>query len=270
MDVRPYLKTKAARVDRALLAALPKAARGPKTLIEAMRYAVIGGGKRIRPVLTIAACEAVGGKEADAMDAALAIELIHSYSLVHDDLPCMDNDLMRRGKPSCHARYGEVTALLAGDALLTLAFEVLSRGKASSVSGWVADAAGYRGMVGGQALDMELQGQKRPIDLPHLEFINMNKTGELIGLSVRAGAFLGGASKAKVEALHRYGRSIGLLFQVVDDIIDGQGYVKLLGTTQTRELSLRLLERAKRSLASLGTRGRILEGIAELIAHRTE
>ncbi|HTL70118.1 MAG TPA: polyprenyl synthetase family protein, partial [Candidatus Eisenbacteria bacterium] len=218
-DVPGYSAEKRALVERALADFLPKAVGPSAPLHEAMRYAVLGSGKRVRPVLALAACEAVGGRDADVLPAACAIELIHSYSLVHDDLPCMDDDDLRRGEPTCHKKFGEDTALLAGDALLTLAFGILaspaSRGRGAdkkrlSVIGSLAEAAGARGMVGGQAVDLAFQG--RDPDLPTLEYIHARKSGALIAASVEAGAVLGGGSPRQIESLRGFGRSAGLLF----------------------------------------------------------
>lgn len=226
----------------------------------------------MRPIFALAACEAVSGREKDVMSAALALELIHSYSLVHDDLPCMDNDLLRRGKPSCHAKFGEVTALLAGDALLTSAFQVLCGGAAKNdpkslkAIQWISEAIGHRGMIGGQALDMEYQGKE--MDLPTAEYINTHKSGALIAVSTRVGAYLGGGSSWEVEALHRYGKYVGLLFQVVDDIMDDQGYAKVIGVGETRKEAKKLLEKAKESLSPLKSKGHTLSAIADFIVNR--
>ncbi len=267
MDLEKYLLKKSKKVEAALARFLPRANENPASLNEAMRYAVFSGGKRIRPILTLASCEAVGGKEQESMAAACALELVHSYSLVHDDLPCMDNDLLRRGKPSCHAKFGEVTALLAGDALLTKAFEVLARGgvKGEAIR-WIAEAIGHQGMVGGQALDIEYQGKE--IDLPTLEFVNTHKTGALIAASTRVGAFLGGGSPAQVKALHQYGKTIGLLFQLTDDIMDGQGYAKVIGFHDAREEAARLLKKAKQAISPLKTKAQALNAIADFVANR--
>jgi geranylgeranyl diphosphate synthase, type II len=271
MDIQRYLNDKSRKIDAALSKFLPPANEHPAKLSEAMRYAVLGGGKRIRPMFALAACEAVGGKEGSVMAAACALELVHSYSLVHDDLPCMDNDTMRRGKPSCHAKFGEVTALLAGDALLTRAFGILVCGGAPdkrklTALQWIAEAVGHQGMVGGQALDMEFQDKE--MDLPTAEFINTHKTGALIAVSTRVGAYLGGGSPSQVKALYQYGKSVGLLFQLTDDIMDGQGYAKVIGPHDTREEAARLLAQAKKALSPLKFRGRTLAAIAEFVATR--
>ncbi len=241
-----------------------------------MRYAVFSGGKRVRPILALAACEAVGGKEKDVMAAACALELIHNYSLVHDDLPCMDDDDTRRGRPTCHKKFGEMTAVLAGDALLTLAFQILNstNGAGSlkdshrkfAVARLIAEAVGSRGMVGGQVVDMEYQ--KKELDLPTIEYINTHKSGALIAVSLRAGALLGGGTARQVEALYRYGKSLGLLFQIVDDILDREGYAEVIGLHEAGKEAERLLDKAKKELAVFGFRGRNLGKIAGFVFTR--
>jgi len=269
LDIQKYLSQKSKRVDAALSKLLPRENEHPSKLSGAMRYAVLSGGKRIRPLLALAACEAVGGKQEDVMDAACALELIHSYSLVHDDLPCMDNDLLRRGQPSCHAKFGEVTALLAGDALLTRAFGVLSASNGSLTAlHWIAEAVGHQGMVGGQALDIEYRDKE--LDLPTIEYINTHKSGALIAVSTRVGAFLGGGKSSEVTSLHQYGKAVGLLFQLTDDIMDGQGYAKVIGSHDAREEAKRLLAKAKKALLPLKSRGRLLSAIAEFVATRKD
>ena len=183
MDIHSYLQRQAKKVDKALEGYLPKGSEHPARLHEAMRYAVLSGGKRIRPILALAACEAVSGDEKKVMPAACALEIIHNYSLVHDDLPCMDDDDSRRGQPTCHKKFGEDIAVLAGDALLTLAFKILTSMNGSDTAKGlecqlnaaclIADAVGTRGMVGGQAVDMEFQGKEA--DLPTLQYINTHK-----------------------------------------------------------------------------------------------
>ena len=299
--MQTYLYKQSEKINRALLSVLPKENEHPASLSEAMRYAVLSGGKRLRPILALAACEAVGGSQFEVMDAALALELIHNYSLVHDDLPCMDNDATRRGKPTCHAKFGEVTALLAGDALLTRAFQVLSRktedggrrvndggrrmedpssprlrragggqrtedGKRLRCIYWISEAVGYQGMVGGQHLDMEY-GQKE-VDLPTIEYINTHKSGALIAVCLKVGAYLGGGTPDQVESLYRYGKTVGLLFQIVDDIMDEQGYALVVGIHEAREEASKLLDQAKRELSSFGEKGRLLKQIADNIMTR--
>jgi geranylgeranyl diphosphate synthase type II len=255
---------------------LPKENEHPASLSKAMRYAVLSGGKRIRPIFALAACEAVGGKAVQVMEAACALEFIHSYSLVHDDLPCMDDDAMRRGQPSCHAKFGEVTALLAGDALLTQAFKILSSSgknpdpksikKRLQAIHWLSEAIGHQGMVGGQALDMEYQDKE--IDLPTIEYINTHKSGALIAVSTKIGAFLGGGTPQQVEALYRYGKYVGLLFQIVDDIMDQQGYTQVIGSHEAQEEAVELLSKAKRELSFFGPKGLRLKQIADFVVSR--
>ncbi len=276
MNTSSYFKQQVRKIDKALDSYLPKESEVPFVIHKAMRYAVLSGGKRLRPVLLLAACEAVGGDERKAMPAACAIELIHNYSLIHDDLPCMDDDDTRRGQPTCHRKFGEDTALLAGDALLTLAFAILSRtnGAASAkdlakqieAARFIAEAAGTRGMVGGQQVDMEFQAKE--VDLPTIEYINTHKTGALIAAAVRTGAALGGGSKSRVEALHRYGRYTGLLFQIVDDILDSEGYAKAIGVHEAKKEAEKILQKAKKELKPFGLRGAVLGGIADFILDR--
>lgn len=222
-----YLAERVKMVDAALDGYLPIADRLPSELHASMRYSVFAGGKRIRPVLLLAACEAVGGDLSKALPAACAIEMIHSYSLIHDDLPAMDDDDFRRGQPTNHKVYGEATAILAGDALLTEAFILLSNpdtwdGVATDSCREVihifAKNSGSRGMVGGQVVDMD--SEDKAIDLPTLEYIHIHKTGALILASIEAGAIIGGATSEQRSALRRYGEAAGLAFQVADDILD--------------------------------------------------
>lgn len=270
-------------MDQALENCLPGAGEYPKHLHQAMRYAVFSGGKRVRPILVLAAAEAVGSKAQKVMPAACAIELIHSYSLVHDDLPSMDNDTQRRGKPTCHIKFGEDTAILAGDALLTLAFKILSEGSFQAPSqelkrrlealGLIAQAAGNYGMVGGQVLDMEFQKKHQNAsvsdkDLPAMEFINVHKTGALIAVSTRVGALLGGGTKAQTEALYRYGKRIGHLFQIVDDIMDKEGYAKILGAQQSWKQAEALVLKAKQELKIFEKKAATLEALADFILMR--
>lgn len=222
-----YLAERVKLVDAALDDYLPVADRLPSDLHASMRYSVFAGGKRIRPVLLLAACDAVGGDSSKALPAACAIEMIHSYSLIHDDLPAMDDDDFRRGQPTNHKVYGEATAILAGDALLTEAFILLSNRNVwegiaaescQEVIHLLAKNSGSRGMVGGQVVDMD--SEDKAIDLPTLEYIHTHKTGALILASIESGAIIGGASAAQRSALRRYGEAAGLAFQVADDILD--------------------------------------------------
>lgn len=226
-DLKSYLAGRVEMIDAALKDYLPAPDRLPSELHAAMHYSVFAGGKRIRPILMLAACEAVGGAPEKALPAACAIEMIHCYSLIHDDLPAMDDDDFRRGQPTNHKVYGEATAILAGDALLTEAFILLTNPEAwdgvaaqerCAVAHVLAKNAGSRGMVGGQVVDME--SEEKPIDLPTLEYIHTHKTGALILASIEAGAIIGGADGEQRQALRRYGEAAGLAFQVADDILD--------------------------------------------------
>jgi len=235
MDLKAYLKDRCLIVDEALHRFLPKGGELPASLHGSMRYSVFAGGKRVRPVLMLAACESVGGLLSQALPAACAMEMIHTYSLIHDDLPAMDDDDFRRGNPTNHKVYGEATAILAGDALLTEAFILLSSPEEGGdpvarlrVIQEIGHASGSRGMVGGQVVDMESEG-KGEIDLATLSYIHTHKTGALIRASVRSGAILGGASAESLAALTRYGDAIGLAFQIADDILDVEGTTEELG-----------------------------------------
>lgn len=218
----------------------PVTAPGAAGLGEAMRYAVLDGGKRLRPLLVMAACQAVDGHTHAALRAACAVELIHAYSLVHDDMPCMDNDLLRRGKPTVHVQYGQAQAMLAGDALQALAFEILTPDD-DSIGGvlqaclcrTLARAAGYQGMAGGQAIDLDSVGL--PLDAVQLHEMHRLKTGALLQASVLMGASCGSASPEVMEALGLYGSCVGLAFQVVDDVLDVTGNSATLGKTAGKD-----------------------------------
>ncbi|RII27284.1 MAG: polyprenyl synthetase [Geobacter sp.] len=237
MDLKSYLKERCRVVDEALDRYLPREDELPSSLHRAMRYSVFAGGKRVRPILMLAACEAAGGTVDQAMAAACAMEMIHTYSLIHDDLPAMDDDDFRRGNPTNHKVFGEATAILAGDALLTEAFILLSNPEVGAglpprerlaVIQEIARCAGSHGMVGGQVVDMESEG-KKDIDLPTVQYIHTHKTGALIKASVKAGAILGGADEGRLAAFTRYGEAIGLAFQIADDILDIEGTTEEIG-----------------------------------------
>jgi geranylgeranyl diphosphate synthase type II len=237
MDLKHYLKERCKLVDEALEKLLPPGDDLPVSLHRSMRYSVFAGGKRIRPILMLAACEAVGGDKDSAMPAACAMEMIHTYSLIHDDLPAMDDDDFRRGNPTNHKVFGEAIAILAGDALLTQAFIAMSdpalAGKVPpaalvAVINEIGRCAGSFGMVGGQVVDMESEG-KSDIDLPTVQYIHTHKTGALIKASVKAGALLGGADDAELAALTSYGEVVGLAFQIADDILDIEGTTEQIG-----------------------------------------
>jgi geranylgeranyl diphosphate synthase type II len=234
-DLRHYLEARRLVVEEALEVALPEQDGPESRVVEAMRYSLFAGGKRLRPILCLAASEAVGGETRSAMPAGCALEMIHTYSLIHDDLPAMDDDDLRRGKPTNHKVFGEAIAILAGDALLTEAFVLLSDyssllpERMVQVIKVIAEAASYRGMVGGQVVDM--LSQNKPADLETVHQMHRRKTAALIAAATESGALAGRGSEAQVAALARYGRAIGLAFQIADDILDIEGDTELLGKT---------------------------------------
>lgn len=236
MDIKSYLSKKKEIVDKALDRLVPPAKTFPPSVHAAMRYSLFAGGKRVRPILAIAAAESLGAKTAELLPLAGALELIHTYSLIHDDLPAMDNDDFRRGMPTCHKAYGEAIAILAGDGLLNMAFEVLSdprrtkavpAGRLLAITREIATASGVFGMVGGQVVDMESEG--KDVDFPTLEYIHTHKTGALIRASVRVGALYARAGKRQFTALTHYGEMVGLAFQIADDILDITGTQEEIG-----------------------------------------
>ena len=246
MDLRRYLQEKKEMVDSALERYLPKKEEFTSNLHKAMRHSLFAGGKRIRPILSIASFEAAGGKGEKIIPFACALEMIHTYSLIHDDLPAIDNDDYRRGKPTCHKVFGEAIAILAGDGLLTEAFKLMTNQPAenhlSSGGGVVlglvnevAQAAGVLGMVGGQVVDIESEG--KAVDLPTVQYIHTRKTGAMILTSVRVGARLGGAKEEILKALTRYGENLGLAFQIVDDVLNVEGEAGLMGKKTGSDLS---------------------------------
>jgi geranylgeranyl diphosphate synthase type II len=228
-DLKNYLPQLTATVNQALDALLPPADERPAKLHEAMRYSVFAGGKRLRPILCIASCEACGGTAEQAMRAACALELLHTYTLIHDDLPAMDDDTLRRGRPTCHIAFDEATAILAGDALLTLAFEVLVAipNIGSSLALELARAAGSRGVIGGQMEDIGAEG--KPPDANLVEYIHRNKTAALIRASCVMGGICAGADVQTLEKLARYGENAGLAFQLADDLLDESSTIEKLG-----------------------------------------
>ena len=236
MTLKEYLLEKRTIVDEALKHYLPEMSGPKEELYRAMRYSLFAGGKRLRPVLCIAAAEAVGGTSEDVMPVACALEMIHTYSLIHDDLPAMDDDELRRGKPTNHMVFGEAIAILAGDGLLTEAFRVMACPELLEKAGaenfrkvieMVASASGACGMVAGQALDIKAEGEK--IDTSLMEIIHEHKTGALLKASVTTGAILGGGSDKEIVSLEQYGKNIGLAFQISDDILDIEGDSKEMG-----------------------------------------
>jgi geranylgeranyl diphosphate synthase type II len=230
-----------------------------------MRYCVMSGGKRFRPLLCLGGAEAVGGRARQALRAACAIELIHTYSLVHDDLPAMDDAPMRRGRPSCHRKFGEGNAILVGDALLTLAFELLGRNGTPNALGIVhtlGRGCGTAGLIGGQALDLDAMRRPRTATARLLREIARQKTAALITASVVIGGLAGGATAAQRARLERYGRHLGLAFQLVDDVHDGDGLAAALGPDAALDEARRLVDRALDEVEPFGARARALEELA--------
>ncbi len=291
-DFRSWMGDVQSRVEAALERLLPGADIVPAHLHEAMRYAVLGGGKRVRPLLAFAAGESVGATTERLERVACAVECIHAYSLVHDDLPCMDDDVLRRGKPTAHVAYGEATALLAGDSLQALAFQLIAETALADdprdqieLMRVFAHACGSRGMAGGQAIDLDSVG--KTLDLAQLEHMHIHKTGALIRASVLMGAACGRTPSAVKDGLDHYARAIGLAFQVVDDILDceaptaslgktagkdaAQGkptYVSLLGLVRAKEFAAELRQRALDALQGFPGESRRLAELADFIVHR--
>ncbi len=281
-----WLAQQKSAVDAALDHFIPPASTSPATLHAAMRHSLFAGGKRLRPILTIAACEACGGTANDALPAACAVECIHTYSLIHDDLPCMDDDDFRRGHPTCHKLYGEAVAVLAGDALQPLAFSLLLRGPGDipSMVRELADAAGSLKLIAGQVLDIE--GEQRQVSFEELRAIHEGKTAALLTCCLRLGALAAGASAADLAALTTFGHATGLAFQVIDDILDvtqsseklgktagkdiasGKStYPAIMGLEASRQEAALLTAEAHAAIAPLGSRGsRLLEIADHLLA----
>ena len=291
MSLQSYLQERSKLVDQALKKFLPRAAEKPATLHQAMRYSVFAGGKRLRPILVLAAAEACGGSIEKAVPAACAVECIHTYSLVHDDLPCMDDDDLRRGRPTNHKVFGEGIAVLAGDALLTLAFEILaeteptSRFPMSTLIQELAHASGSRWLIAGQVLD--LQGEGKRITRQQLGFIHRAKTAALLTTSIRLGAMTANATAAKLASLTSFGEALGLAFQIIDDILDvtqtteklgktaGKDvaatkatYPAIIGLDRSRAEARRLTERARASLQNWGEDAERLRNIADYLLER--
>ncbi len=240
MNLKEYLAAQQARIDQALNRWLPPETAAPATIHRAMRYSVFAGGKRIRPVLCMAATEAVTDALDGVEDVACPLELIHTYSLIHDDLPALDNDDLRRGRPTCHKAFGEAMAILAGDALLTLAFEVLAKTdsvndvrRARIVAELAAASGTVGGMIGGQVNDLE--GENKAPNAELLESIHRAKTGALLRASLRMGALFAGATDKQYDALSRFGEHVGLAFQIVDDLLDVEQSSEQLGKTAGKD-----------------------------------
>jgi len=296
MDLKAYLQEKRAVVDEALRGFFPNAEGPGADVVRAMEYSLFAGGKRLRPILCMAGAGAVGGEERHVLQVACALEMIHTYSLIHDDLPVMDDDDLRRGKPTNHKVFGEAMALLAGDGLLTEAFGLMSTTDASGmvpaqavikVIGLIADAAGCRGMVGGQAVDVQSEGKEVPPELVH--FIHTRKTGALITASVTSGAILGGGNPEQVASITAYGNGIGLAFQISDDILDIEGdretmgkgvggdkekgkvtFPSVHGLGKAKEMEEALVKGAIEALKGFGTEADPLRAIAAYIIERNK
>ena len=291
-DFQDWSREVAGRVEAALDRLLPTPRIAPGRLHDAMRYSTLGGGKRVRAMLVHAAGE-VSGADRERLDiAAAAVEMIHAYSLIHDDLPCMDDDVLRRGKPTCHVEFDEATALLAGDALQSLAFQLLAEHRLAEnpddqlrMVQLFAAACGSRGMAGGQAIDLDAVG--KPLTLPELEFMHILKTGALIRAAVLLGAHCGESPRAGFDGLDRYAKCVGLAFQVVDDILDEEGdaatigktvgkdraagkptYTSLMSLAEAKDFARELLEDALAALEPFGDRARRLREIAAFIVKR--
>lgn len=297
-DLASYLTDKQNEINRILDDILARKSISER-IVNAMRHSLMASGKRLRPILCIAAAEAVGGMDKSILYPACALEMIHTYSLIHDDLPAMDNDDLRRGIPTCHKAFDEATAILAGDALLTLSFEILasknnpyldsgekvSDAKRLDVISSIAMAAGFRGMIAGQMMDMEYQG--RTLDSGTLETLHYSKTGALIEASVYSGAVLGGGTRNQIQQLTSYGRNIGLAFQVADDILDVEGdpnvmgkaaqkdadldkstFPSVLGMKKSREFAEKLINDALKNIESFGIYSDSLAAIAKYIIER--
>ena len=291
-DFQAWMGEVQARMERALARLLPAAHIAPARLHEAMRYATLEGGKRVRPLLAFAAGAVAGATPERVEIAACAVELVHAYSLVHDDLPCMDDDVLRRGKPTVHVEFDQATALLVGDALQSLAFQLLAEHRLADDANaqlemvrTLAIAAGSRGMAGGQQIDLESTGSA--LTLPELEFMHIHKTGALIRAAVALGAACGRIDSSERTSLDRYGKAIGLAFQVVDDVLDAEAntstlgktagkdsrqgkptYVTTLGLARARALAEELRAEAAAALAGLGSRARHLAQLADFIVLR--
>jgi geranylgeranyl diphosphate synthase type II len=291
MDFSHYWSARQKKVDAALNRLLPTATTKPKTIHQAMRYSIFAGGKRLRPVICLATAEVISGKHEDAIPLACAVECIHTYSLIHDDLPSMDNDDFRRGKPTSHKVYGEGIAVLAGDALLTIAFEMAASCRAwpryshQDVIHELAVAAGSQKLIAGQVADLEGEGRK--ISPAELRYIHDNKTAALISSSIRLGAMSANATPKQLERLTDFGESLGLAFQVIDDILDvtqtteklGKSagkdiaaqkatYPALLGLEKAKKEADRLTARARAALKPFGKNAAPLEAIADYLLKR--
>jgi len=291
MNIKAYLKSRQKLIDRALDRHLPKENVKPATIHKAMRYSLFAGGKRLRPILCLAAAQACGGKIDNAMPLACALECIHTYSLVHDDLPSMDNDDFRRGRATCHKVFGDGVAVLAGDALLTIAFEIVSCAKPAPRYGLpvllreIAVAAGSQKLIAGQVADLEAEGKKTTRE--QLRYIHENKTAAILATTVRLGAMSANATERQMKAITKFGRALGLAFQVIDDILDvtqtseklGKSagkdaaahkatYPALIGLEKSRTEAKRLTRQSHDALSILGAKAEDLHALANYLLER--
>ncbi|WP_419741996.1 polyprenyl synthetase family protein [Paraclostridium dentum] len=293
MNFKEELKNRVGNIEDLLNEYMPKVEGSQKTIFDSMNYSLKAGGKRLRPILTLEACKLVGGNEKDAYPFAVAIEMIHTYSLIHDDLPALDNDDLRRGRKTNHKVYGEAMAILAGDGLLNYAYEIMLRESLSKgepekylkAINEIAKASGIYGMIGGQVVDIESEGKS--IDMEKLDFIHMNKTAAIIIGCMRAGAIIGGASEEELENVTKYAKNIGLSFQIVDDILDIVGdeaklgkkvgsdidnekstYPSLIGLEKSKETANKLIAEAKMSIDYINKDSEFLNNLADYIVDR--
>jgi len=291
-NLSDYLAQTTLLVDRSLDSFLPGPRIKPSTIHKAMRYSIFAGGKRMRPALCLAAAEACGGSPELALHAACSLECVHTYSLIHDDLPSMDDDDLRRGRPTSHKVFGEAVAILSGDALLTLAFEILAQSPPTrrySVSDAIqelARASGSIGMIAGQVADMEAEGSQQ-ISVRQLQYIHASKTAALLSCSLRLGAMSANATPSRLQALSEFGRHVGLAFQVVDDILDvtqssdrlgktaGKDqaaakvtYPALMGLSRSRHKAARLTQKAFDAIKPFGAKAKALRALADFLLHR--
>lgn len=293
MEFKAVLKEKASYIEKLLKEYMPKEEGYQRTIMEAMNYSLSAGGKRLRPILTLEACKSVGGDYKDAISFAMAIEMIHTYSLIHDDLPALDNDELRRGRKTNHIVFGEDMAILAGDALLNYAFEVMLLGsmnkenpkKYLNAMYEIASAAGINGMIGGQVVDVQSENKKIPKE--KLDYIHNNKTAAIMIGCMRAGAIIGNANDRELENITQYAKNIGLAFQIVDDILDIVGdesklgkkvgsdidnnkstYPSLIGLEESKEEANRLIKEAKEALTQISNDTEFLSDLADYIVDR--
>lgn len=293
MEFKKILKSKIDYIETLLKDYMPKEEGYQQTIMKAMNYSLEAGGKRLRPILTLESCKIVGGKEEDAIPFAMAIEMIHTYSLIHDDLPALDNDDLRRGKPTNHKVFGEAMATLAGDALLNYAYEIMLSSSINKKDSHkylkaiyeIASHAGIYGMIGGQVVDVE--SENKIIEKEKLDFIHLNKTAAMIVGCMRAGAIIGGATEEQLDRITKYGKNIGLSFQIVDDILDITGdeeklgkpigsdienhkstYPSLVGLEKSRQIARQLVQEGKYSIEGLSTETDFLNQLGDYIISR--